>query len=382
MKRYFLFFILSGLITFLPSCGNNSSNSSLSQKQKELNNKIAQKTKLEAEIAVLEKEIAALDTSNQSKVEKVVEVEVVSPEAFASTVEVMGKIDLDNNAYLSAMQGGTVTKIFVKEGSYVKVGQTLAQLDDEVMIKSMAQARQAVSFTTDLYNKQKALWDQKIGSEVQFLNSKNNMESAQNQLNTLLQQKELMKIKAIYPGVVDQVAIKLGQLVSPGLPAFRIVGTKGLKLNASIPESYIGKVQKGNSVNIYFPDLNKEISGKVNYLSNIIDPLSRTVTAEISLPDNHKELKTNMVGILRINDYSRKDAIVIPVKNLLKSADGYYVFIAEKSDSGLLAKAKVIKTGVVSGDKIEVLDGLKKGDQLITVGFQSIHDGDNLIISQ
>jgi len=294
----------------------------------------------------------------------------------------MGKIDLDNNAYLSAMQGGTVTKIFVKEGSYVKVGQTLAQLDDEVMIKSMAQARQAVSFTTDLYNKQKALWDQKIGSEVQFLNSKNNMESAQNQLNTLLQQKELMKIKAIYPGVVDQVAIKLGQLVSPGMPAFRIVGTKGLKLNASIPESYIGKVQKGNSVNIYFPDLNKEISGKVNYLSNIIDPLSRTVTAEISLPDNHKELKTNMVGILRINDYSRKDAIVIPVKNLLKSADGYYVFIAEKSDSGLLAKTKVIKTGVVSGDKIEVLDGLKKGDQLITVGFQSIHDGDNLIISQ
>jgi membrane fusion protein (multidrug efflux system) len=277
---------------------------------------------------------------------------------------------------------GTVTKIFVKEGSYVKVGQTLAQLDDEVMIKSMAQARQAVSFTTDLYNKQKALWDQKIGSEVQFLNSKNNMESAQNQLNTLLQQKELMKIKAIYPGVVDQVAIKLGQLVSPGIPAFRIVGTKGLKLNASIPESYIGKVQKGNSVNIYFPDLNKEISGKVNYLSNIIDPLSRTVTAEISLPDNHKELKTNMVGILRINDYSRKDAIVIPVKNLLKSADGYYVFIAEKSDSGLLAKTKVIKTGVVSGDKIEVLDGLKKGDQLITVGFQSIHDGDNLIISQ
>jgi len=295
---------------------------------------------------------------------------------------VMGKIDLDNNAYLSAMQGGTVTKIFVKEGSYVKVGQTLAQLDDEVMIKSMAQARQAVSFTTDLYNKQKALWDQKIGSEVQFLNSKNNMESAQNQLNTLLQQKELMKIKAIYPGVVDQVAIKLGQLVSPGMPAFRIVGTKGLKLNASIPESYIGKVQKGNSVNIYFPDLNKEISGKVNYLSNIIDPLSRTVTAEISLPDNHKELKTNMVGILRINDYSRKNAIVIPVKNLLKSADGYYVFIAEKSDSGLLAKTKVIKTGVVSGDKIEVLDGLKKGDQLITVGFQSIHDGDNLIISQ
>jgi membrane fusion protein (multidrug efflux system) len=166
------------------------------------------------------------------------------------------------------------------------------------------------------------------------------------------------------------------------MPAFRIVGTKGLKLNASIPESYIGKVQKGNSVNIYFPDLNKEISGKVNYLSNIIDPLSRTVTAEISLPDNHKELKTNMVGILRINDYSRKDAIVIPVKNLLKSADGYYVFIAEKSDSGLLAKTKVIKTGVVSGDKIEVLDGLKKGDQLITVGFQSIHDGDNLIISQ
>ncbi|MCO6461991.1 MAG: efflux RND transporter periplasmic adaptor subunit [Saprospiraceae bacterium] len=382
MKKYTATLIFTCLVILFQSCGSKQTNGTLAQKQKELDNKVAQKNKLESEIEALEKEIAALDTSKHSLVEKYVGVETVKAEKFKSHVEVMGKIDVANNAFISAMQGGTATKIYVREGDYVKVGQTLAQLDDEVMIKSMMQAKHAVNFATELYNKQKALWDQKIGSEVQYLNAKNNMESAQNQLNTLIQQKELMKIKAIYPGVVDQVAIKIGQLVSPGVPAFRIVGTKGLKFNASIPESYSGKIKQGNSVRIYLPDLNEEVTGIVTYISKVIDPMSRTIAAEIKLPDNRPEFKTNMVGILRITDYNKSDAIVIPIKNLLKNQAGYYVYVAVQDGNNTIARMRPIKTGAVSEDKIEVIDGLKSGDQLITVGFQNINDGDNLIVQK
>jgi len=383
MKNNILFTLLLLAVFSLQSCKKDSiDNKALTTKQTELDKKIALRNKLDKEIEDLEKEIAALDTSSKKIVEKVVGVSIINTGTFSSQVEVMGKVDVANNASLSAMQGGTVMKIYVKEGNHVKAGQTLAQLDNDVLAKSLIQARQAVSFTTDLYNKQKALWDQKIGSEVQYLNAKNNMESAQNQLNVALQQNELFKIKAVYAGVVDQVAIKEGQLVAPGVPAFRIVGTKGLKLIASIPESYVGKINQGNSVQVYFPDLNKEITGKVNYLSKVIDPLSRTISAEVLLPDNQTEVKTNMVGILRIKDYSNSKAITIPVKNLLKNAEGYYVFVAENVDGKMVAKEKSIKTGAANGDKIEVLDGLKQGDQLITTGFQSVHDGDYLDIAK
>jgi hypothetical protein len=186
-----------------------------------------------------------------------------------------------------------------------------------------------VSFTTELYKKQKALWDQKIGSEVQFLNAKNNMDNAIASLNTVYQQNDMYKIKALYPGVVDEVSIKLGQTTSPGMPAFRIVGTKGLKLKAEVPESYINKVKQGNSVQVYMPDLDKEITGKVNYVSRVVDPLNRSFTVEINIPDGQTSIKTNMIGVLKIRDYKNDKAISIPVKTLLKNTDGQYFTIDE-----------------------------------------------------
>jgi RND family efflux transporter MFP subunit len=191
----------------------------------------------------------------------------------------------------------------------------------------------------------------------------------------------MYKIKALYPGVVDEVSIKLGQTTSPGMPAFRIVGTKGLKLKAEVPESYINKVKQGNSVQVYMPDLDKEITGKVNYVSRVVDPLNRSFTVEINIPDGQTSIKTNMIGVLKIRDYKNDKAISIPVKTLLKNTDGYYVFIAEVKDGKKYAKQVNIKTGAVSGENIEVIDGLKVGDELITTGYQSINDGNLLKVS-
>lgn len=382
MKKNILSILLLAVIVFLQACGSGQTDQKeLTKKQKELDSKIAQRDKLEAEIEVLEKEIAKLDTSEKAELEKIVEVTPVTAGAFSSQIEVMGKVDVDANASISATAAGTVIRINVKEGSYVKAGQTLAQIDNDVMSRSITQAKQAVTFTTELYNKQKALWDQKIGSEVQFLSAKNNMENAQAQLNVLYQQNDMYRIKAIYAGVVDAVDIKLGQAISPGMPAFRIVGTKGLKLKAEVPESYIAKVKQGNSVKIFFPDLDKEVNGKVNYISKVVDPLNRTFTAEIDLTGAGNDIKTNMVGVLRIKDYANNKAITIPVRTLLKNAEGYYVFIASNEGGKNVAKQVDIKTGAVNGDKIEVLNGLKAGDQLVTTGYQSIAEGNVLKIS-
>lgn len=369
------------LALFLQSCAGPSDEKTLAAKQKQLDQKEAQRDNLEKEIAILEKEIAKLDTSAKIELEKLVGITPVVTTAFTSQVEVMGKIDVDANAQISASMPGTVTRIFVKEGTHVKTGQTLAQIDNELVSRNITQAKQAVSFTTELYKKQKALWDQKIGSEVQFLNAKNNMDNAIASLNTVYQQNDMYKIKALYPGVVDEVSIKLGQTTSPGMPAFRIVGTKGLKLKAEVPESYINKVKQGNSVQVYMPDLDKEITGKVNYVSRVVDPLNRSFTVEINIPDGQTSIKTNMIGVLKIRDYKNDKAISIPVKNLLKNTDGYYVFIAEVKDGKKYAKQVNIKTGAVSGENIEVIDGLKVGDELITTGYQSINDGNLLKVS-
>ena len=366
---------------FLQACTGPSDEKILTKKQKELTEKEAQRDKLEGEIAILEKEIAKLDTAAKVELEKLVGITPVASSAFSSQVEVMGKIDVDANAEISASMPGTVTKIYVKEGTFVKTGQTLAQVDNDMVSKNIAQAKQSVSFTTELYNKQKSLWDQKIGSEVQFLNAKNNMDNAIASLNTLYQQNDMYKIKALYPGVVDAVSIKLGQSIAPGVPAFRVVGTKGLKLKAEVPESYINKVKQGNSVQIYIPDLDKEITGKVNYVSRVVDPLNRSFTAEINIPDGQTSIKTNMIGVLKIKDYKNSSAISIPVKTLLKNTDGYYVFVAEVKDGKKYAKQVNIKTGAVSGENIEVLSGLKVGDELITTGYQSVNDGNLLKIT-
>lgn len=367
----------------LQACGNTDSDTdkTLGGKKNKLNRLLKQQEKLNSEIAVLEEEIAKLDTTTKHEATKLVAVRTLEAAPFSSEVEVMGKIDVESNANISASMPGTITKIYVKEGSYVKTGQTLALIDNDVIRQNIALIRQQLSFATELYNKQKNLWEQKIGSEVQYLTAKNNKETLEANLAVLNQQNDLYRIKALFPGIVDKIDAKVGQTASPGMPAFRIVGTQGMKFNAEIPESYASKIANGSNVVIFLPDLGKEITGKVNYISKVVDPLNRTFTAEILIGGNKTDIKTNMIGILRIKDYSNKNAIVVPIKTLQRNNEGYYVYVAREANGQLNAVEIPIKTGAVNNENIEVLTGLKPGDQLITTGFQSLRDGDLLKVS-
>lgn len=379
-SKYLL--ILSISILGLFSCSNGADKSILSKKQAELDKLIQSREDLDTKITNLEAEIAKLDTSTQSKGKpKLVSTKKIESENFSSQVEIMGKIDVDENASISSAAAGLVRSIAVKEGNYVRKGQILARLDNDLVFKNIDQVRQQLKYATEIYNKQKNLWDQKIGSEVQYLNAKNNKESLEANLNTLAEQADMYNIRALYNGVIDKVNIKVGQTMAPGMPAFTVVGTSGMKLIASVPESYIGKIKSGSSVAIDFPDINKEVNGKVHYISQIVNPLDRTFDTEILIPGS-REIKTNMVGIIRIKDYNRSEAIAIPINMLLKNESGYYVYVVDKSGPTPIAKETNIKTGVTNGTKIEVLSGIKPGDEIISVGFQDITDGDLLSISK
>jgi len=378
-NRYSILLFL--FVTLIAACGKGKTDNNLAAKQKKLEKLETQSDALDKEIKTLKEEIAKLDTANKELNTKFVAVDTLAGSNFSSQTQVMGKIDVDANSVVSASMGGTVKSIYVTEGKYVKQGTTLARIDNDVMNQNIAQIKQQLGFASQIYEKQKKLWDQKIGSEVQYLSAKNNKEALEANLRTMYQSNELYKIKAPFSGVVDQVALKIGQTIAPGMPAFRIVSNEGVTFKAEIPESYISKIKKNSDVTVHFPDIDKDIKGKVKYLSQVINPLNRTFTAEVTLTGDKTLVKSDMVGVLSINDYAKSNTIAIPVKTLLKNLDGYYVYLAKMKDGHLTVVPAPIKIGVVSTDKVEVLSGLEKGDLLITSGSQNINEGDLLQIN-
>ncbi len=370
MKKIIFSLLIMGLLT---SCGGNDKKAKLEKlKQKS--------TELLAEINQLEKEIALSGENTNSNV-KVKDVAIVNVayESFKHYIEVQGKVDGDENVSVSAKMGGAVDRILVNEGDEVREGQTLAVLDDAVLQQGLAEVNNALAFATDVYNKQKNLWDQKIGSEMQFLSAKNNKESLEKKRETFNAQIELSKIKSPINGVVDAVDIKIGQTLMPGMPAIRVVNLNTLKVKAEISETYAAKVRKGNDVVIYFPDLEKEITSKIFYTSKVINNVTRTFSAEANLDTQNPDYRPNMIVVLKVVDYQKDSSIVIPLNYIQHSGTSAYVYVATSKDGKKVAIRKDIKVGQIYNGKVEIIDGLAVNDKLITAGYQDLTE--NILIN-
>ena len=354
------------------ACGNNSSD-----KKTELEKLKKEQATLSDKIKNLEDEIAKADTTTKIKMLDV-KVTLVAAMPFKSYVQVQGKLDADENVNVSAQMGGTVKSIYVKEGDNVKAGQILAELDDAVMRQGIEELKNQLAFATDIYNKQKNLWDQKIGSEVQFLSAKNNKESMEKKMQTMNEQLAMYKIKSPINGTVDEVSLKLGQIAAPGLPAVRVVNMNSLKVKADIAESYSGKIREGNPVLVEFPDMNKNLDLKVSFVSRVINSMNRTFAVQVNVPTD-PDLHPNMIAHLNIVDYQTISSIVIPLNVVQNSEDGYYVFLAVQNEKGkTIAHKQMVKAGRDYKGQIEILEGLKEGDSLITTGYQDVEDGEFL----
>ena len=342
--------------------------------------KIAELAKLKTEQADLNAKITKLqaEVGTQDSVKSTeVNIQEIKAGIFTNYVQLQGRIDAQDNVLAYPQASGTITSLYVKAGQHVSKGQVLAQLDNNVLLQNIAQAEAQANLAQSVFQRQKNLWDQKIGTEVQYLQAKSNFEATQKQVGSLKQQANMYRITSPINGTVDQMDLKLGQIAAPGSTGIRIVNADVLKVKADVPESYASSINQGDNVKIVIPDANDSLVAKVSFAAKVIDAASRSFGVEIKLPER-KTLRPNMTAVIKIANYTKSDAIVIPLNTIQRSEDGSYVFVAENGT----AKRKNVKLGASYGGRIEILSGLTSGDKLITAGGSEIGDGDKIKISQ
>jgi RND family efflux transporter MFP subunit len=364
--------ILSVISIIMTSCGGNT----IEKKQAKLEKLKTQQTELTTEIKALEEEIKLSGVKTEKR-EKIVNVAVTNVETsnFKHFIDVQGRVDGDENTTISTKVPGLVLNVLVKPGSVVKAGQVLAELDGNAIRKQIQSMETNLSLVTELYNKQKALWEKQVGSEIQFKQAKTNKESLEQQISSMREQLSMYKITSPVNGTIDVVNLKVGQTAAPGMPYFSIVNFNKLKVKADVAESYANKIKQGNDVVITFPDINKTINTKITYSGKGISALNRTFGIEVALPSDDSYLP-NMIAVVKIIDYAKNDVIVIPV-NCIQNADGEnFVYVAVKEGNRTIAKKRVVNVGVTYNDKAEIIGGLDKGEQLITEGYSDLNDGE------
>lgn len=346
------------------------------QKKSELD---AQKLELENQLKALSVKIKELDP--QEKIPLITTFSAKESE-FVHFVELQGSVDTKKNLLIYPEYSGVLTTVYVKEGQKVTKGQTLAKIDDGGLSQQVAQLQIQADLAKTTFERQKRLWDQNIGSEIQYLQSKSAYESQQKAVNQLQQQVARTIVKAPFTGTIDDVITEQGSVVAPGQALFRIVNLDDMYIETDVPESYITSVTEGKTVKVDFPVLGTTMDAKIRQAGSFINPANRTFKVEVAVPNTDKNIKPNLTAKLRINDYTSEKAILIPLSIISENAEGeqYVYTITNKNDSIASAKRTIITTGKTQGDDIEVLSGLTHNDEIINEGARSVKDGQEVKI--
>jgi membrane fusion protein, multidrug efflux system len=377
-------------IIFLSSCGAGTDTSALGTKKTELAKLKDQQSKLTSDIQKLEDDIAKVDTSAEKKEKtKLVSLDTLAAATFTHYIELQGRIDALNISYVAPRNGtgGLVTAIYVKNGDVVKKGQLLLKLDDAILKKQLDQSETQLAYAQDLYNRRENLWKQNIGTQVDVITAKNNVDQAQKQINLIKQQIDQTNVTADIDGVLDQVNVRVGEGftgVVPGTttPQIRIVNTQNLKAVASVPENYLGKVHVGSNVQVVLPELNnKTLNVKVTVAGKLIYSDTRSFAIEAKIPSD-KDFHPNQIALIKIQDYTVPNTIVVPVSSVQNDQKGKYVLIASKENDKLVARKKIVEIGQLYADKIEIKSGLQAGDVVIVDGVQGLYDGLSITTGQ
>ena len=344
-------------------------------KKAELEKLKVQQADISAQIAKLDAEIKKTSPDSTANVKmKDVAVLEITPKKFDHYVQTQGSVEAEDNILVSAKSPGVVSNVYVTEGQQVSRGQILAQTDNAVIKQNIEGMKTQLELATAVYNRQKNLWDQKIGTEVQFLEKKSAKENLERQLASMQEQADMSKILSPISGTVDDVHAKVGENLAPGMPAFRVVNTSDLRLKSSISEAYVTNIKKGNKVSVSIPELGKEIEGKVTFVGKNIDPLSRTFNIEVKLPSD-KDLRPNMTATIKVIFRTEPSSMVVPV-NIIQSLNNEKIlYVAEVNGKQTVARKKVVTVEGVYGNQAQV-NGLNPGDKIISVGYQGLNDGD------
>ena len=376
------------LSTAIVSCNSNKEQSvddiiesndlsSIRTKKSELD---AQQQDLAHEIKRLEEKIAELDP--QAKIPLITTIPATESE-FVHFLELQGSVQTKKNLVLYPEYSGVLTHVYVTEGQQVSQGQTLAKIDDGGLSQQLSQMQIQADLAKTTFERQKRLWDQNIGSEIQYLQAKSSYEAQQQAINSLKQQLAKTVVTAPFSGTIDDVISEQGSVVSPGqVPLFRIVNLSDMYVETDVPERFLPDVTKGKTVKVNFPVLNKTIDATIRQAGSFINPANRTFKVEIEIPNSDGSIKPNLTAKLKINDYTNSNAILIPLNVISENSQGqqYVYIIKDKVENKGKAKRVIIETGKTQGDYIEVLSGITSGDEIVNEGARSVKDDQSVKI--
>ncbi|WP_034060947.1 efflux RND transporter periplasmic adaptor subunit [Lacinutrix jangbogonensis] len=381
MKHIFSLFIITLLLV---SCSQNKKNTV--EKVLETNNLegirakraklVAEQDVVQTKIKLLDDRIKSLDTTQKVPL---ITTFTAKEEVFNHVLELQGNVTTKNLLIITPEFSGILTNVYVKEGQRVSKGQILAKIDDGGLSQQLAQFRIQSDLAKTTFERQKRLWDQKIGSEIQYLQAKSSYESQQQAINQLQQQINKTTVRAPFSGTIDDVITEKGSVVGAGqTPLMQIVNLDNMHIETDVPESYVSYITKGKAVNVEFPVLGKSIDTQVRQAGAVINLANRTFKVEIGVPNKDKSIKPNLTAKLKINDYTNEKAILVPQSIISENAEGeQYVYVVKnkkENNEGIVSKI-IIKTGRTQGDVIEVLENIESGAELIKEGARSVKDG-------
>lgn len=364
----------AAMIAILISCSQGT------DKKAELEKLITKRDQLNEQIAKLETEI---NPEGKQAEQKSIAVKTIDAAecVFSHYIQVQGTVDGDQNIAVSPQMAGIVKAVYVAEGSVVKKGQVLAELDDQITRQSLEEVNTQLALANNIYQKQSALWEKNIGSEVQYLQAKTNKESLEQRAKTIEEQLKLSKIVSPISGTVESVPLRVGQMASPGMPTstIRVINMSVAKITADVSETYASRIKNGNPAIVSFPDIGKEIETKLSFTSRFIDPTNRTFKAECKISSKDIELRANMMANIRIKDYTNEKAFCVPVNLVQSNQDGKFLLVAVQSGADWKAERRLVKTGMDYNGIMEVTEGLNVGDKIIVSGFQGLNAGQKII---
>lgn len=370
-------FLLICTLFLIAACsGNKEENKDLAGKKAELEKLTKERDAIAAKITALEADIQKLSGTDVAEKAKLVEITELVNQDFAHYIELQGKITTENVSYVTPRgMGGQVKSIYVKEGDNVKKGQLLMKLEDGIIQQNIKQVESQLSFAKNIFSRQENLWKEGIGTEVQYLSAKNNVESLEKQLDLVKEQLSTTSVYAQVSGIVEDVSIRVGEtFMGSPMAGITIVNPSAMKAVVDVPENYVSKIKKGMAVVVNVPDLNQSFKSNINLISETINVTSRSFIAESKVGGN-ANLKPNQIAIVKILDHEAKNAIVIPVETVQSDEKGKYVYVAAVEGNKTVARKKSITIGEFYDELIEVNAGLATGDKLITKGYQGLYDG-------
>lgn len=367
--------LLAIVVLAFASCGEKGT---LAEKKAELEKLKKQQDDINNQVTKLQAEIIKLDPSANPEKAKLVAVKQLSTEDFQHYINLQGKIDANNIAYVTPRnQGGQVKALYVKQGDVVKKGQLLMKLDDAIYNTQLSQAQTQLKYAQDLYSRRNNLWKEQIGTEVDLTTAKNNVDQAQHQVDLVKEQMSYTNVYAEMSGIADEVTIRVGETFTGNPVAggyIKLVNTGDLKATAQVPDNYLDKVKVGSTIKIILPDINDTLTSKITVAGKVIDPNSRTFQIEAQLPAN-ANFKPNQLAFVRIMDYASANTFTVPVNTLQTDEQGKYVLVAVNENGKMYARKKRVEPGQLYNDQLEIKGGLSVGDVLITEGYQNLYDG-------